>query len=366
MDFYVPDFIMSLKPYKPGKPIEELEREYGISGSIKLASNENPLGPPESAIEAMKNAMTTLHRYPDGAGFILTEKLAEKLGVTPDNIVPGNGSDDIIGFLSRAFLAPGDEAVMTLPSFLMYEIMVKSAGATAVMVPLAGPEMNFGIDLDALLQNVTPKTRMIFVTNPNNPTGTAIGKKDLEAFLEKVPDGVVVVLDEAYIEFADEEACVSGLAYIDNRVPVIVLRTFSKLYGLAGIRVGYGVMSTELAGVVQRVRQPFNVNSLAQAAAVAALDDEAYLKKTRTIIKEGLNFLYSALDEMGITYFRTQANFFLIDTERSADEIFEELLKEGVIIRSMSSYGYENFIRVTVGLPEENERFIKAFKKVLS
>ncbi len=366
MKVTVPDYIMSLKPYKPGKPIEELEREYGIKNSIKLASNENPLGPPASAVAAIKDAAENVHRYPDGGGFVLTQKIADKVGVIPENIVLGNGSDDIIGFLSRAFLAPGDEAVMTLPSFLMYDIMVKSAGATSVCIPLEDASKSFGADLDSMLESITPKTRMIFLTNPNNPTGTIITKDAFESFVNALPEGIVLVMDEAYIEFADKSQCVSGVEYLANRVPVIVLRTFSKLYGLAGIRIGYGIMSEELAMVLHRVRQPFNVNSLAQAAAIAAIDDADYLIKTKTVIREGLDYLYGALDKLRVAYFPTQANFFLIDVKQDADEIFEKMLRQGVIVRSMYSYGYPEYIRITVGLPEENRRFIEAFEKVMT
>lgn len=366
MKMNVPDYILSLKPYKPGKPIEELEREYGIKNSIKLASNENPLGPPASAVQAVRDAAGDIHRYPDGGGFILTRKLAEKNGVKPENIVLGNGSDDIIGFLAKAFLMPGDEAVMALPSFLMYDIMVKASGATAVCVPLADASEAFAIDLAGILESITPKTKMIFLTNPNNPTGTIITKEAFDVFIDAVPNGIVIVVDEAYIEFADRGECVSGQDYIESDRPVVVLRTFSKLYGLAGIRVGYGIMDEEIAKVIHRVRQPFNVNSLAQVAAVAALDDQAYLDETKAVINDGLDYLYSALDDLGINYFPTQANFFLIDVKEQADDVFEKMLREGVIIRSMTSYGYPGYIRVTVGLPEENRRFIEALAKVVN
>ncbi len=366
MKLNVPDYIMSLKPYKPGKPIEELEREYGIKKSIKLASNENPLGPPETAVKAMQNALSNAHRYPDGGAFVLMRRIAETIGVSPEMVVLGNGSDDIIGFLAKAFLVPGDEAIMTDPSFLMYEIMVKSSGATAVSVPLADADEGFGVDLDGMINNISSKTKLIFLTNPNNPTGQTIGKDVFEAFIASVPDNIVVVVDEAYIEFADMTTCISGLDYLDHRVPVVVLRTFSKLYGLAGIRIGYGVMNEDIASALNRVRQPFNVNSLAQAAAVAVLGDDAYIVRTKAVIREGLDYLYGALDEMGVDYFRTQANFFLIDVKRDANDVFELMLREGVIVRSMSSYGYGQYIRLTVGLPEENRRFIESFKKVMN
>jgi histidinol-phosphate aminotransferase len=361
-----PNYILKLKPYKPGKPIEELEREYGITDSIKLASNENPLGPPESAVKAMEQALKDSHRYPDGSGFHLTRKIAEKQGVQPENIVLGNGSDDIIGLLTRAYLAPGDEAVMTLPSFLMYEIMVNSTGAVSVFVPLADGSKFFAIDLDAMIDKITDRTRMIFLTNPNNPTGAVIKKKEFELFLKKVPADIIVVLDEAYIEFANDPECMVGRDYLDSDKPVVVLRTFSKAYGLAGLRVGYGIMPESIAMALQKVRMPFNVNSLAQAGALAALSDDAYLQKSMDVIHKGLDFLYAELDKLGITYFSTQSNFFLIDVKRSADQVFESLLREGVIVRSMTSYGYPEFIRVTVGLPSENERFVKALTKVMA
>ena len=366
MKLNVPDYIMSLKPYKPGKPIEELEREYGIKKSIKLASNENPLGPPKTAVTAIENALTDIHRYPDGGGFLLTRKIAEKNNVKLQNIVLGNGSDDIIGFIAKAFLVPGDEAVMALPSFLMYDIMVKASGAKSICVPLADATKSFAIDLGEILSRITSKTKMIFLTNPNNPTGTTISENSFDDFIDAVPEGIVIVIDEAYIEFADSESCVSGLKYINNSNPVIVLRTFSKVYGLAGIRIGYGIMNEELSQVMHRVRQPFNVNSLAQAAALAALEDDDYLEKTRVVISEGLTYLYSALESLGIDYFPTQANFFLIDVKQSADVVFEKMLRQGVIIRSMTSYGYPEYIRITVGLPEENRRFIEALEKVVN
>lgn len=361
-----PDYILKLKPYKPGKPIEELEREYGITDSIKLASNENPLGPPESAVKAMEQALKNSHRYPDGSGFHLTRKIAEKQWVQPENIVLGNGSDDIIGLLTRAYLAPGDEAVMTSPSFLMYEIMVNSTGAVSVFVPLADGSKSFAIDLDAMIAKITDRTRMIFLTNPNNPTGSVIKKQEFELFLKKVPADVIVVLDEAYIEFASDPECMVGRDYVDGDKPVVVLRTFSKAYGLAGLRVGYGIMPESIAMALQKVRMPFNVNSLAQAGALAALSDDAYLQKSMEVIHKGLEFLYAELDKLGVTYFPTQSNFFLIDVKRAADQVFESLLREGVIVRSMTSYGYPEFIRVTVGLPSENERFVKALTKVMA
>jgi histidinol-phosphate aminotransferase len=361
MKWSVPEYIASLKPYVPGKPIEELEREYGIEGSIKLASNENPLGPSPMAVAAIQEAIAKLHRYPDGSGFYLVQKLAARLGVRPGNLVLGNGSDEIIGMLTRAFLQPGDEAVMPRPSFLMYDILVRSVGASAVYVPLK----SLAIDLQGILENMSSATRMIFLTNPNNPTGTAISGSSFKDFLRNIPPAVIVVVDEAYIEFVTDPDCLNGLDYVTAQTAVVTLRTFSKAYGLAGLRIGYGVMAEPVAQILHRVRQPFNTNSLAQIGALAAIDDEAFLQRTLAVTHEGLKFLYDNLDRIGLRYYPTQANFFMIEVNQSADSVFEKLLREGVIVRSMTSYGYPDHIRVNVGLPEENIRFITALEKVL-
>jgi histidinol-phosphate aminotransferase len=360
MNFFVPDYILSINPYLPGKPLEELEREYGISDSIKLASNENPLGPSPMAVEAIKCYLDKLNRYPDGSGHDLINKISENLKVKPNNIVLGNGSDEIIGMLTRALLKQGDEVVLPWPSFLMYDIMVRSVGAVPVYVTLK----SLAIDLDTIQSRITQRTRMVFLCNPNNPTGTVFSQKDFESFLENIPD-VIVVVDEAYIEFVQDKYCARGVDFLETGKGVVTLRTFSKAYGLAGIRVGFGVMSEEIAGVLNRIRPPFNVNSLAQVGAMAALEDEVFLNKTLKLVHEGLDFLYDSLEKLGIKYFPTQANFFLIDVKKNADEVFESMLREGVIVRSMTSYGYPEYIRINVGLPEENVRFIKAIEKVI-
>lgn len=361
MKINVPDYILSLKPYSPGKPIEELEREYGIKNSIKLASNENPIGPSPLAVKAIASAMEKLNRYPDGGAHVLVGKIAEILKVMPENIVLGNGSDEIIGMIIRAFIQTGDEVIIPKPSFLMYDIMVKSAGATPVYSPLS----SLSIDLGDIECKITSKTRVIFICNPNNPTGTAISKTDFENFIKKIPENVVVVVDEAYIEFVQDQNCVRSLDYFDNNNALITLRTFSKVYGLAGLRIGYGIMPTSIADILNRVRQPFNAGLLAQQGAIAALDDTAFLDKTKMLIKEGLDSLHQSLDNLGVKYFPTQTNFFLIDVGTSADEVFELMLRKGVIVRSMASYGYPEYIRINVGLPEENFRFIESFKQVI-
>jgi histidinol-phosphate aminotransferase len=360
MKLNVPGSIRSIKPYVPGKPLKELAREYGITDSIKLASNENPLGPSPMAMEAVRKSLFELNRYPDAGCHDLVEKLSEKYRVGPENIVIGNGSDDIIGMLSTVFLNPGDEAILPSPSFLMYEIAVKTQGA----VPLPVPLKNLSIDLDEMKRRISPRTRMIFICNPNNPTGTIVPMDELNAFVRDLPPDIVVVVDEAYIEFARDENCRSAVELLNIGTPVATLRTFSKAYGLAGLRVGYGIMAAEIVQFLHRVRQPFNVNSLAQIGAVAALEDQAFFEKTIRLVHDGLAFLHGELERLRIPYFPTQANFFLIDVKTNADDVFKRLLEMGVIVRSMSSYGYPGYIRVNVGLFAENQRLISALERV--
>jgi histidinol-phosphate aminotransferase len=363
MSMRIPDYIAAIEPYKPGKPIEEVEREYGIAGSAKLASNENPLGPSPKALAAIQSHLGRLHRYPDGSGHLLVSRLARKLGVPADCIVLGNGSDEIIGMLTRTLLAPGEEALLPQPTFLMYAIMVRSVGATPVFVRL---DSDLCVDLPAMRRRVTGATRMVFLCNPNNPTGTIFTRARFESFLESLPEDVVVVLDEAYIDFVRDPRCPRGLDYLAADRTVVTLRTFSKAYGLAGLRIGYGVMPARLAGFLHRIRQPFNTGTLAQAGALAALEDDAFIDKTLQTVHSGLDYLYEALGARKVRCHPTQANFFLIDVERDADEVFEAMLRQGVIVRSMSAYGYPDTIRVNVGRPEENERFVTALDKVLN
>jgi histidinol-phosphate aminotransferase len=357
----VPDYIAKLKPYAPGKPIEELEREYGISGSIKLASNENPIGPSPKALEAIRGALKNLHRYPDGSNYYLRKRLAEKLKVSVNQILLGNGSNEIIELLVRTFLREGDEVVIPEASFLMYEIMVRAGGGRPVKVALK----ERGLDLEGMAGGMSSRTRMIFVNNPNNPTGTIVSRDDFEEFLQRVPPEVIVVVDEAYIEFVRDSTCPTGLDYLDGDKTVVSLRTFSKAYGLAGLRIGYGVMNESLADLMHRVRQPFNTNLLAQIGALAALDDDAFLKETVSTVHKGLDFLYLEVEKLGLRYFPTQTNFFLIDLERDAESVFEKMLRWGVIVRPMTAYGYPNYIRINVGLPEENQRFVETLRKVI-
>ena len=357
----VPEYIAGLKPYVPGKPIEELEREYGISDSIKLASNENPIGPSPKAVDAIKGALMNLHRYPDGNNYQLGERLADKLQVATNQIVLGNGSNEIIELLVRTFIQKGDEVIMPAPSFLMYEIMVQAGGGASVKVPLK----DLTVDLEAMAKCITGRTRMVFVNNPNNPTGTIVSRDAFEWFLKQIPSEVILVVDEAYIEFVRDKRCPIGLDYLDSDKMVVTLRTFSKAYGLAGLRIGYGVMRQGLADLIHRVRQPFNTNALAQVGALAALEDDAFFNETIRTVHEGLDFLYDHVGSMGLRYFPTQTNFFLIDVDRDSQGVFEKMLTRGVIIRAMTAYGYPSFIRVNVGLAEENERFVKALGEVV-
>ena len=362
MKLLIPDHILKIAPYIPGKPIEEVEREYGIRDSIKLASNENPLGPSPKALEAIQQALGSLHRYPDDAGVGLRGRIAQKLNVLSENIILGNGSDDVISMLTQALLQSKDEAIMLQPAFLWYEISVRSAGAIPIGVPLD----SHTFDLAGILERITPRTRMVFINSPHNPTGAAVTREALKAFIERVPRDVTVVIDEAYIEFARDPSCPSSVEFLNSGKVVVGLRTFSKAYGLAGLRIGYGIMLPAVAEILHRVRQPFNANTLAQAAALAALADEAFFQKTIALVHAELDFIYHALDELGLEYIPSQANFFLINVNRDANAVFEKFIKQGIIVRSMASYGLPEHIRVNVGLHEENIRFVEVLEKIIA
>lgn len=353
--------VASLVPYPPGKPLEELERELGISGAVKLASNENPLGPSPKARAAVSAALPNLHRYPDGRGYYLKQALAEHLGVETAQIVLGNGSNEIIELCVRTFLGPGHGAVFSDPTFLVYAKVVQGAGRGVTRVPLK----NFRHDLSGLARAVTGTTRLVFLDNPNNPTGALVPPEELKSFMADLPRLTILVLDEAYRDFVREGGLTDPARLIEGDQPVIMLRTFSKAYGLAGLRVGYGLAQAELVDYLDRVRQPFNVNTLAQAGALAALEDEKFYQKTREVTWSGMDWLRSELDLIGLKWHPSQTNFFLIELDRPADEVAKAMLHEGVIVRSMKSYGLEKTIRINVGLPGENERFIQALKKTL-
>jgi len=358
----VKESIARIPAYKPGKPLEELEREYGITGAIKLASNENPLGPSPKALDAIRGVLSRVNRYPDSHAFYLKEKLAGKLGCTPDTIIPGNGSDEIIQFIAHTFLLPGEQVIMGDPTFSFYQIVVAAAGGEEVLVPLK----NFSYDLNAMAARITDRTKLIFLNTPLNPTGTIIHKDVFEEFLARIPPDIILVVDEAYGEYVTDKSYPDFLGYRGSGKKMIVLRTFSKIYGLAGLRIGYGIADAHLISCLNKIRGPFNTNLLAQAAAAAALDDEEHLQRSRAVNQEGLRYLYGELDALGIEYLPTQANFFLMRVGEHADRIYESLLKEGVIVRVMTGGGLENYLRITVGLPSENKRFIESLKKVIA
>jgi histidinol-phosphate aminotransferase len=350
--------VAELRPYEPGKPIEELERELGIRDSIKLASNENPFGPSPKALAAIREAAAGVHRYPDGSSFRLRTKLAPRLGVAPGQLVFGCGADEILELVAKAFLGPGDEAVFAWPSFAMYPVVVQGMGATAVRVPL---DAALAHDLPALARAITPRTRVVFVCNPNNPTGTSVGAAAFDAFAAALPADVVLLVDEAYREFAVREDFPDALAWVARRPGTVVVRTFSKLYGLAGARVGYGVADPELAGYLERARHPFNLNLLGEAGAVAALDDREHVERTLAAVHEGARFLTRELRELGLEVWPSDANFLLV---RAGAGAYEGLLRQGVIVRPLSGFGLPEHLRVTIGTKEQNERLVAALRRL--
>ena len=362
MKLRIPEHIKNLIPYPPGKPLEELEREYGITGSIKMASNENSLGPSPKAVQAIATALGNLHRYPDGSCFYLAQALAGKLGVAPEQLVFGNGSDEIIALLAAALVMPGDEVISSKPSFLVYPKVAQAQGGINRVVPLA----DWHHDLDAIAAQITDRTRLIFLDNPNNPTGTIIKKTAFERFLNQVPEQVVTVLDEAYLDFVDLDQRIDVRAYLAGSKPVVGLRTFSKAYGLAGLRVGFGLMPAQIADCLHRVRGPFNVNSLAQIGALAALDDEAHYQKTMAMTKDGIAWLSQGLTALGLSPLPTQTNFFLVDLNRDGKAFYQAMLKKGVIVRPMTAYALPTYIRITVGTAAENARLLEAVATTLA
>ncbi|NWL78682.1 histidinol-phosphate transaminase [Pseudomonas taiwanensis] len=355
--------VQKLSPYVPGKPVDELARELDLdpAGIVKLASNENPLGPSPKALEAIRNELAELTRYPDGNGFELKRRLAERCGVTPTQVTLGNGSNDILDLVARAYLAPGLNAVFSEHAFAVYPIATQAVGAAGKVVPAK----DFGHDLPAMLAAIDANTRVVFIANPNNPTGTWFGPAALEDFLAKVPESVLVVLDEAYIEYAEGEELPDGLNYLARYPNLLVSRTFSKAYGLASLRVGYGLSSAQVADVLNRVRQPFNVNSLALAAACAALDDAEYLAESRRVNDAGMIQLEEGFRALGLSWIPSKGNFIAVDFGRDAAPINQGLLREGVILRPVAGYGMPTFLRVSIGLPAENTRCLEALAKVL-
>lgn len=356
--------VQKLSPYVTGKPIDELARELGIAPAdiTKLASNENPMGPSPRVLEAIRSELAELTRYPDGAGYELKSRLARQCGVEMAQVTLGNGSNDIIDLVARAYLAPGLNAVYSAHAFAAYPICTQAVGAQSRVVPA----IDYGYDLEGMLEVINENTRVVFIANPNNPTGTWFGAQALEQFLARVPSNVLVVLDEAYIEYAEGDELPNGLNYLSRYPNLLVSRTFSKAYGLASLRVGYALSSSQVADVLNRVRQPFNVNSLALAAACVALEDAAYLAEGRRINDAGMLQLEAGFRELGLTWIPSKGNFIAVDFGRDAAPINAALLREGVIVRPIGGYGLPTFLRVSIGLPEENARFLVALKKVLA
>ncbi|MBS1236578.1 MAG: histidinol-phosphate aminotransferase [Proteobacteria bacterium] len=352
--------VRGLQPYVPGKPIEELEREYGVTNVIKLASNENPLGPSPKALAAAQVALPEIARYPDGGGFALKRALAAKLSVLPEQITLGNGSNDILEFAARAFVTAQDEVIFSQHAFAVYPIVTRAVDAHAVEVPAR----DWGHDLTAMHAAITARTRLIFIANPNNPTGTWLRRAALEEFLDMVPANVIVVVDEAYFEYVEESDYPDTIAWLARYPNLICARTFSKIYGLAGLRVGYGVSSPAIADILNRVRQPFNVNSIAQAAALAALDDDVHLDKARRVNADGMRQLVQGFEQLGLDYIPSAGNFVCVEVGE-AGRVYEQLLRAGVIVRPVANYGMPRHLRVTVGLANENQRFLDALKAAL-
>ncbi len=351
--------VTQLQPYVPGKPIEELERQYGVKNIVKLASNENPLGPSPLVVDAIQKATKSLSLYPDGNGFTLKSALAEKYQLQLNQITLGNGSNDVLEIIARTFVSSDDEVLYSQYTFAVYPIVTQAIGAKGVVAPA----VDFGHDLDAMAKLITDRTKVIFIANPNNPTGTYLPADKLEAFIANVPKQTLVVLDEAYVEYGDQD--VDTIKWLATYPNLIITRTFSKAYGLAGLRVGFALSNPEVADLMNRVRQPFNVNSLALAAATVALNDDDYLIKTKNINDTGMMQLTNAFDAMGLMYIPSKANFITVDVKTNANEVFEALLQQGVIVRPIGGYGLPQHLRVSIGLESENQRFIDALTVIL-
>jgi histidinol-phosphate aminotransferase len=356
----VPEYIRALVPYQPGKPIEEVEREYGISNSIKLASNENPLGPSTRAIAAIRDKLDQLHLYPDGDCFYLKSALANKLGIDAERLIFGNGSNELIELAVRTFMRPGDEAVMARQAFLVYPLIVQAIGGVGKVVSLK----NFTHDLSAIGEAISPRTRIVLLANPNNPTGTIYRRDEWERFLQQVPANVLIIVDEAYFEYVRDTDYPDSLKYHADGKTLLTLRTFSKLYGLAGLRIGYGIAPREIADLLHRVRQPFNVNAVAQWAALAALEDHEHVQRSLEVNRQGIEYLAKEIARLGLEQVPSQANFILVRVG-NGNQVFQQLLAQGVIVRPMAAYEFPEYVRITVGTTEQNRRCIEALERSL-
>lgn len=355
--------VQALSPYVPGKPVEALARELNLNPAdiVKLASNENPLGPSAKVCAAIEQALPELTRYPDGSGFALKAKLAERFNVESAQITLGNGSNDVLELVARAWLAPGRNAVFSAHAFAVYPIATLASGAECREIPAQA----YGHDLDAMAAAIDSNTRVVFIANPNNPTGTWFNQAALNAFLSKVPSNVLVVLDEAYIEYAADSDLPDGMDYLSRYSNLLVSRTFSKAYGLAGLRVGYAISSQAITDVLNRVRQPFNVNSLALVAACAALEDQDYLVRSRALNSQGMQQLEEGFKQLGLSWLPSRGNFIAVDFQRDAAPINQKLLEHGVIVRPVAGYGMPTFLRISIGTQAENQRFLDALTQIL-
>ncbi len=354
--------VQKLVPYKAGKPIDELERELGISNIVKLASNENPLGIGEKAKAAIQNAIADLALYPDGSGFNLKKALATKYSVSSEQITLGNGSNEILELVARAFLTPENEVIFSQHAFAVYPIVTQAVGAKAVVTPA----INYGHDLLEMFERITPKTRLVFIANPNNPTGTLLKQEAIEHFVGLLPPHVICVLDEAYFEFVSQTEAVDSVSWLQKFPNLIITRTFSKAYGLAGLRVGYSLSSIEIADLLNRVRQPFNNNSLALVAAEAALNDAEHVRATVENNAAGMKQLTDGFEALGLNWIPSAGNFVSVDLDQAGAPIYEKLLRKGVIVRPVDVYEMPTFLRISIGTPAENAKFLDALKDVLS
>lgn len=352
--------IAGLSPYKPGKPVDEVARELGINDIVKLASNENPRGPGAKVQQAIAEAATELSRYPDGGGFALKARLSEKIGVDANQLTLGNGSNDVLDLIARVVLEPGAQAIIAEHSFVVYRLAVTCCGGDLVTVPAK----NYGADLAGMLEAVTDATRLIFIANPNNPTGTRTPGGELLPFLQAVPEHVWVVLDEAYLEYVEDDDHLNGATLLAQFPNLIVTRTFSKVYGLAAVRFGYGASSPAFADLLNRARQPFNVNSLAMAASLAALEDDDYVNESVALNRAGMVQMTEGLTRLGYDFIPSAGNFVAFDSAELGHDLFQRMLQEGVIVRAIAEYGLPNHVRVSIGLPAENERFLGVLAKV--
>jgi histidinol-phosphate aminotransferase len=353
--------LRDLTPYQPGKPIEETARELGFAPDdiVKLASNENPLGPSPKAMEAMRDALTKAHLYPEGKCFYVCNAIAAKLRFAPENIILGNGSNEVLEFLGHAFLKPGDDVVASQYAFVVYKLIATSFGARTIEVP----SPDYRQHLDEMAAAITPKTRLVFVPNPNNPTGTLVSQGAIDQFMSRIPENVIVVFDEAYFEFLDDPP--DTLRFVRQGRHAVILRTFSKIHGLAGLRIGYAIAPRELIEILHKTRQPFNVNSIAQAAALAALDDEAHLRQTKRVIDQGRAYLHEQLARMKIPFVPATANFIMVNVG-NGHAVFEKLLMRKIIVRPLKSYDLAEWIRISIGTMQENTKLIAALREVLA